>query len=346
MKTPVLLSFIFILAFQFNTIPFWVKTTTASEEQFTEALALNNEDSESVDDSVNKDNDTNKNGETADVEMEVVFVEDTNNTSEEISSNENNNESEEITLETAETEVSEKAGEEITTEEELTMDMEDELTLEEELLGEEEEQILIKDSIEPFNRAMFAFNDKFYYYFFKPVYKGYRFAMPEPARKGVRNFYTNLQMPGRFFNCLFQGKGKGAGTELLRFTINSTLGLAGFFDVAKAGFDLKEYDEDVGQTLAKARMDSGTYIVLPFFGPSNVRDTFGLAGDTALNPITWVTYFFLAPIEGFGIKAYDVTNTGSLEAEETYEKITKPALDPYIALQDAYTKNRIKKINE
>lgn len=341
MKTPVLLSFIFILALQFNTIPFWINTTMASEEQFAEVA--NNDTSEAAEDSASKNNDENKNGEAVDVEMEIVFVEDKNNTSEEIAPDEKNNEPEEIILETYETEVSEEAGGGAAIEEELAM--EEELTLEDELDGEEE-QIQIKDSIEPFNRAMFVFNDKFYYYFFKPVYKGYRFVVPEPARKSVRNFYTNLQMPGRFFNCLFQGKGKGAATELLRFTINSTLGLAGFFDVAKAGFDLKEYDEDVGQTLAKAKMEPGTYIVLPFFGPSNVRDTFGLAGDTALNPITWVTYFFLAPIEGFGIEAYDVTNTGSLEAEETYEKITKPAIDPYIALQDAYTKNRIKKINE
>ncbi|MBM4053297.1 MAG: VacJ family lipoprotein [Planctomycetes bacterium] len=340
MKKPVLLlSFISLLTLQFSTMPFGLKTTTASEEQTTKAE--NAEEISAASDLTSK-NDENKNGESADVEMEVVFVEEKKDTppEKEPSQAENITKPEEITLETKPAEIEEipeETGGDVAAEEELAS---------EEELGGEEDQIQIKDSIESFNRAMFAFNDKFYYYFFKPIYKGYSFVMPEPARKSVRNFYTNLQMPGRFFNCLFQGKGKGAGTELLRFTINSTIGVAGFFDAAKSEFNLKEYDEDVGQTLAKADMEPGTYIVLPFFGPSNVRDTFGLAGDTALNPVTWVTYFFLAPLEGFGIKAYDVTNTGSLEAEETYENITKPAIDPYIALQDAYTKNRIKKINE
>ncbi len=335
MKFPVLLSFIFILALPFFAISFRMKTTMASEEYAAEIAR--NDESKTEGDSVKENTDMHKHGEAVGVEMEVVFAEEANNTSEEISSVENNDASKEITLDAAETKVPEETVEATDTEKEIAY---------EDAFEEDEEYLQIKDSIEPFNRAMFVLNDKFYYYLFKPVYKGYSFVVPEPARKSVRNFYTNLQMPGRFFNCLFQGKGKGAGIELLRFTINSTLGIAGFFDAAKAGFDLKGYEEDVGQTLAKANMGQGTYIVLPFFGPSNVRDTVGLAGDTVLNPITWVTYFFLAPIEGFGINAYDVTNTGSLEAEDAYEKITKPAIDPYIALQDAYTKNRNKKIRE
>ena len=338
MKFPVLLSFIFILALPFFAISFRMKTTMASEEYAAEIAR--NDESKTEGDSVKENTDMHKHGEAVGVEMEVVFTEEANNTSDEISSVENNDAPKEITLDAldaAETKVPEETAEATDTEKEIAY---------EDDFEEDEEYLQIKDSIEPFNRAMFVFNDKFYYYLFKPVYKGYSFVVPEPARKSVRNFYTNLQMPGRFFNCLFQGKGKGAGTELLRFTINSTLGIGGLFDAAKAGFDLKGYEEDVGQTLAKANMGEGTYIVLPFFGPSNVRDTVGLAGDTVLNPITWVTYFFLAPIEGFGINAYNVTNTGSLEAEDAYEKITKPAIDPYIALQDAYTKNRIKKIKE
>jgi len=208
------------------------------------------------------------------------------------------------------------------------------------------EEILIKDSIEPYNRFMFSFNDKFYYYFFKPIYTGYSKVVPAPARKSVRNFFSNVKTPIRFFNCLFQGKLKGAGTELLRLTINSTIGLGGFFDVAKSEFNLKAQEEDFGQTLGKHKAGSGTYIVLPIMGPSNVRDTVGFVGDIALNPLSWVSYFFLAPIEGFGVGAYDITNTGSLEAEDTYESIVEPAIDPYIALQDAYIKNRQKKINE
>ena len=256
MKFPVLLSFIFILALPFFAISFRMKTTMASEEYAAEIAR--NDESKTEGDSVKENTDMHKHGEAVGVEMEVVFAEEANNTSEEISSVENNDASKEITLDAldaAETKVPEETAEATDTEKEIAY---------EDDFEEDEEYLQIKDSIEPFNRAMFVFNDKFYYYLFKPVYKGYSFVVPEPARKSVRNFYTNLPMPGRFFNCLFQGKGKGAGTELLRFTINSTLGIGGLFDAAKAGFDLKGYEEDVGQTLAKANMGEGTYIVLPF----------------------------------------------------------------------------------
>ena len=103
-------------------------------------------------------------------------------------------------------------------------------------------------------------------------------------------------------------------------------------------------ERDFGQTLAKHKMNSGVYIVWPFLGPSTVRDTVGLAGDAALNPLSWISYFFLMPIEGFGNYAYDTVNDISIDKGQTYESITKPAIDPYIAVQDAYVQNRIKKI--
>jgi len=204
----------------------------------------------------------------------------------------------------------------------------------------------IKDSFPSFNRAMFTFNDKAFHYFFKPIYTGYNSMVPEKARVSVRNFYTNIKMPVRFFNCLFQANFQGAGTEMLRFVINSTIGVAGFLDPAKSKFHIEKQDRDFGQTLGKYKMDSGTYIVWPFIGPSNTRDTIGLLGDGALNPLTWVSYFFLTPIESMGNYTYDTVNDVSIDKGNTYESITKPAIDPYIALQDAYTQNRMKKIKE
>ena len=78
----------------------------------------------------------------------------------------------------------------------------------------------VKDSLPSYNRAVFTFNDKLFYYFFRPLSKGWG-VVPEVARTGVRNFFTNVRMPGRFFNCLFQGKFKGAGTELITRRVNS-----------------------------------------------------------------------------------------------------------------------------
>src|SRR3990167_3167468 len=209
-----------------------------------------------------------------------------------------------------------------------------------------EEPPLVKDPLQPYNRAIFTFNDKAYHYFIKPIYTGYNSMVPEKARVSVRNFFTNIKMPVRFFNCLFQGEFKGAGKELARFVINSTVGVAGFFDPAKSKFHLEKQERDFGPTLAKHKMNSGVYIVWPFLVPSTVRDTAGLAGDAALNPLSWVSYFFLTPLEGFGNYSYDTVNDLSIDKGTTYENITKPAIDPYIALQDAYAQNRIKKIKE
>lgn len=212
--------------------------------------------------------------------------------------------------------------------------------------GMEAETPLGKDTLQPFNRAMFAFNDKAFHYFFKPIYTGYNSMIPVQARVSVRNFYTNIRMPVRFFNCLFQSNFKGAGTEMLRFVINSTVGVAGFLDPAKSKFHLEKQERDFGQTLGKYKMESGTYIVWPFLGPSNTRDTIGLVGDTVLDPLTWISWFFLKPIEGVGNYTYESVNKLSIDTGDTYESVTKPAIDPYTALQDAYLQNRMKRIKE
>ena len=99
------------------------------------------------------------------------------------------------------------------------------------LAGEREQ---VPDPLEKFNRAMFTFNDKLYFYVLKPTAQGYKYIVPEPGRVSVRKFFTNVAMPVRFANCLFQGKPKQAGIELSRFVINTTAGVAGFFDPAKS----------------------------------------------------------------------------------------------------------------
>ncbi|HDY68658.1 MAG: VacJ family lipoprotein [Candidatus Scalindua sediminis] len=207
------------------------------------------------------------------------------------------------------------------------------------------EKVFVKDPIRKYNRAIFTFNDKLYFYFMKPMYKGYNKVVPEKARLSVRKFFSNIRMPVRFFNCLFQGKFKGAGTEVLRLVINSTIGLGGLFDPAKSQFNLEKQDEDFGQTLGKHGMGSNYFIEWPFLGASNVRDTIGFVGDVALDPLTLLT-FFVSPFATTGARGYNTFNEVSIDKGETYENIVEPAIDPYIALQDAYTQNRIKKIKE
>ncbi len=127
----------------------------------------------------------------------------------------------------------------------------------------------------------------------------------------------------------------GAGIEVSRFLLNTTVSLAGFFDVATSRFDLKPSKEDFGQTLGFYGMGGLMYIVWPFLGPSNVRDTIGFAGDSFLDPVNYVNPFEAA----MGIQAYERINTRSLEIG-TYEDMNKSAIDPYIAIRDAYVQYR------
>jgi phospholipid-binding lipoprotein MlaA len=201
--------------------------------------------------------------------------------------------------------------------------------------GENVEEVTIADPIEPLNRAVFLFNDKFYFWAYKPVARGYNAIVPEPVRISVRNFFRNVEMPIRFVNSLFQGKFKGAGTELARFGINTTLGAAGFFDPAKSKFDLSPQDEDLGQTLGFYGMGGLMYIVWPILGPSTLRDTIGMAGDTFLSPVSYITPFEVA----FGVSAYEQFNNTSLVLG-SYEKMKEALLEPYIGVRNAYLQHR------
>lgn len=208
-----------------------------------------------------------------------------------------------------------------------------------------EEPVAIRDPLERYNRSIFTFNDKFYFHALKPLVKGYRRVVPERVRISLKNFYSNLNMPMRFVNCLLQGKLQGAGTEALRLSINSTIGVAGLFDPAKKYFCLEKKEEDFGQTLGRYGMGPDFYIEWPFLGPLNLRDTLGFAGDVALQPLTYLTLVGVPFGVGFGAWSYDYVNLLSLD-KDTYESITESAIDPYLAVQDAYIKNRNKWIKE
>jgi phospholipid-binding lipoprotein MlaA len=197
------------------------------------------------------------------------------------------------------------------------------------------EDTTIADPIEPINRAMYVFNDKLYFWGLKPIAKGYNFIFPEPVRVSIRDFFRNAAMPVRFVSSVLQGKLRGAGTEIARFSINTTLGLAGFFDVAKNWFKLDPSEEDLGQTLGRYGMGGMMYIVWPFIGPSNIRDTIGLAGDSFLDPLTYVDPFYIS----LGVRGYEKINSTSLDLR-SYEELKESSVEPYTALRDAYIQHR------
>jgi phospholipid-binding lipoprotein MlaA len=143
----------------------------------------------------------------------------------------------------------------------------------------------IGDPLEPVNRAFFHFNDKLYFWVLKPIATGYRTIIPEDGRIGVRNFFSNLTTPVRLANCLLQANPKCAGTETLRFVLNTTIGVAGLFDPAKKRFHIEKQDKDFGQTLGIWGMGPVFYLDLPILGPSSLRDGLGYAVDVSLEPI-------------------------------------------------------------
>jgi len=211
-------------------------------------------------------------------------------------------------------------------------------------LDEDDHELEVWDPLEPFNRGVFWFNDKLYFYLLKPVAKGYRYVAPEPARESVGNFFHNLATPVRFLNCLLQGKAHDAASELALFMINTTFGIAGLFDLTPDDM-VKPDAEDFGQTLGRYGMSSGFYLVLPVFGPSNARDAVGRVADSLVDPVTSPFYLKMEPLEVAGIQAYDTVNRVSLD-KDTYESIKRDELDPYLFVRNAFMQNRAAKVEK
>jgi phospholipid-binding lipoprotein MlaA len=209
-------------------------------------------------------------------------------------------------------------------------------------LSAEEPVETIADPLEPVNRAFFKFNDRFYFWILKPVASGYKAIIPEDGRVGVRNFFSNLTTPIRLVNCLLQAKFKCAGNETVRFLLNTGLGLAGFLDPAKKELHIEKQEADFGQTLGVWRIGPAFYINWPILGPSSLRDSMGYVGDLFLDP---ENYLITSVPFNLAIKSYDQVNEASLTLGE-YEDFKEAALDPYIALKDAFYQYRQNKIKE
>lgn len=145
------------------------------------------------------------------------------------------------------------------------------------------------DPFEGVNRSIYGFNEAVDKAAIEPIARGYKAATPKPVREGVHNVLTNLGQPVVFTNSVLQGNANASGETFSRFLINSTIGIAGIFDVAST-LGIEEHDEDFGQTLGVWGFEAGPYIMLPFLGPSSVRDTFGRFTDRGFDPLTWTEF--------------------------------------------------------
>lgn len=201
------------------------------------------------------------------------------------------------------------------------------------------EVLPIPDPLQKYNRAFYKFNDKMYFWVLKPVAKGYGKIIPRPARLSVQNFFTNAYAPIRIVNCSLQREFKDASTELSRFGVNTTIGLVGLFDPAKNCLHLNPPDEeDFGQTLG-CYYGPGFYLNLPFIASTSLRDGIGNFVDMCIVPSWWVLTHYPAAYYATGATILEVVNRTSLRIGD-YEELKRAALDPYVAIRNAYHQHR------
>lgn len=194
-----------------------------------------------------------------------------------------------------------------------------------------------QDPWEGFNRSIFTFNETLDQYAVKPLAQGYRYVTPDIAEQGVSNFFDNIGDVGNLFNNLLQFKFDAAGRSFARLTFNTTFGLAGLLDVATP-MGIQAHEEDFGQTLGYWGVDAGPYLVLPFFGPSTVRDGLSKPVDWWVDPVSEVDHVSTRN-SLHGLRLVD-TRSRLLQAEQIISG------DKYAFMRDAYLQRRQYQIDD
>ena len=194
-----------------------------------------------------------------------------------------------------------------------------------------------EDPWESFNRPIFRFNDTVDTYALKPIAQGYRAVTPQFLEDGVHNVFGNIGDVGNLANNLLQGKLHNAGVDTGRLIFNTTFGVLGFFDVAKH-MGLQKSNEDFGQTLGVWGLESGPYLVIPFLGPSTVRDAAGHVPDSFLPPYPYIDHVPTRNVTR-GVQVVD-TRANLLQAERLVSG------DKYIFIRNAYLQSREFKVKD
>ncbi len=200
------------------------------------------------------------------------------------------------------------------------------------------------DPLEPTNRVFYAVNNGIDTVLLRPAAVAYRYVVPETIRSHTHNVLTNLGMPVQLIDDMFAAKPRRAGDTLMRLLINSTIGVAGVFDVA-TDWGWPDHESDAGMTLALWGISEGPYLFLPILGPSNPRDATGFGVDVAISPSTWVG-------QGTVVNAinYSRLGLGALDARsqvlDSLDKIKEQALDPYATIRSLYRQHRQSTIDD
>jgi phospholipid-binding lipoprotein MlaA len=200
------------------------------------------------------------------------------------------------------------------------------------------------DPLEPTNRVLYAFNNGVDTVILRPAAQAYRFVVPGRVRTGIHNMLTNLGTPVELSNDMLQGKPRRAGDTTMRFMINTTVGVLGFFDFAK-DWGYPDHDSDFGMTLALWGLPEGPFLFLPVLGPSDPRDAVGLGVNVAMDPFTWVG-------KGAAVRALDWSRfaINAMDQRERHlddiDSIKKTALDPYATFRSLYRQHRRAQIDD
>jgi phospholipid-binding lipoprotein MlaA len=208
------------------------------------------------------------------------------------------------------------------------------------------EAIAANDPLEPANRVFYDFDRKLDKYVELPVAWVYVFYLPAPIHHGLHNFFINLNSPITFVNDVLQGEFGRAGTTFGRFTLNSTLGLGGFVDLATPAGFAPYREADFGETLGHYGIGEGPFLVLPFVGPEPPRDLFGDAVDAAMDPL-----LYLPPAAPLAIRAPVTVATrtaGALEDDARNiilrQELERGSVDPYVTMRSIYRQLREEQI--
>ena len=190
------------------------------------------------------------------------------------------------------------------------------------------------DPIEPINRGIYSFNNTFDHYLLKPIAKGYDAVVPGLVKTGVSNVFQNVSDAQSLVSDALQLKGAKFGDDLGRVVLNTTFGIGGLFDLATP-MGIERGNEDIGQTLGYWGIGAGPYLVIPFLGPSSLRDAVGRYGDSQVNPLSYVSS---VPVRNSltGLSVLDA-RVGLFPAENL---LNQASLDKYTFLRSAYLQRR------
>lgn len=210
---------------------------------------------------------------------------------------------------------------------------------------ESEQTATIHDPIEGFNRAIFNFNDGFYKHLAKPFANTYSNIMPDPAEKGIGNFFYNAKFPSRFVSNVFQARFGEAGKETGQFLVNTTAGIGGLFKVSDEFEELDTNKEDFGQVLGSWGMGHGFYVVLPFIGPTSLRDFVADFADDAVEPIPSPNSLIDESSDRILLRGIEFINELPY-LMDLYDSMSRSAIDSYASVRDAYAQRRARQVAE